>query len=78
MNYISMFIFSKTDFLNSGFSIKVTCAFPLQEKHELSELNSFKPRKTTISSPLLIIIDLKLCLQYLPHYDLTRSYHVYL
>ena len=38
-----------------GFSTKVTCAFILQEDvSELSELNTFKPRKITIVLKILI------------------------
>ena len=49
MNYISMFII-----FNCGFCTKVTCAFLLQEDNKkLLELNTFKPRKTTISYTLM-------------------------
>jgi len=44
------FYVSKTDYFQHGFSTIVTCAFLL---HELSEKNTFKPRKPTISSTVL-------------------------
>ena len=41
--------------VHCGFSTKVTCTFLMQENmQELSKINTFKPRKTTISSTLLI------------------------
>ena len=44
-------MYIKSDMFNFYFFAKVTCAFLLQE---LSELNPFKHRKTTISSPLMV------------------------
>ena len=55
-NKISMFKYLKTDYVRLWLLQKsVLRAFFLQEnKSELSEINTFKPRKTTISSTLLI------------------------
>ena len=49
----SIIIIFKTVFFSCGFTLKVDCAFLLQEQiFEFSQLNTFKPRKTTISCTL--------------------------
>ena len=49
---IKKLILKKLIIFNCGFSTETTCAFLLQE--QIYELNTFKPIKTTISSPVLI------------------------